>query len=114
MGVLSVSTSIRKKYPAELKAKIVVEILKEEKTISQIASEYDIYPFLLKLTTDKNIYAVSGNNELENPNYEIPKTHIICGADGLKIYFCIKQSRYRINSIVVRMIHLPPDEEYYF
>ncbi|NSW84470.1 MAG: transposase [Syntrophothermus sp.] len=37
----------RKQYPAELKAKIVLEILREEKSISQIASEYGIHPSLL-------------------------------------------------------------------
>jgi len=47
MGVLSVKMSIRKQYPAELKAKIVLEILKEEKSIAQIASEYGIHPSVL-------------------------------------------------------------------
>ncbi|MEW8959589.1 MAG: IS3 family transposase [Moorella sp. (in: firmicutes)] len=37
----------RKQYPAEIKAKIVLEILKEEKSISQIASEYGIHPSVL-------------------------------------------------------------------
>jgi transposase-like protein len=47
MGVLSVRMSVRKQYPAELKAKIVLEILKEEKSIAQIASEYGIHPSVL-------------------------------------------------------------------
>ena len=47
MGVLSVKMSIRKQYPAELKAKIVLEILEEEKSISQIVSEYGIHPSIL-------------------------------------------------------------------
>lgn len=47
MGVLSVRMGIRKQYPAEIKAKIVLEILKEEKSISQIASEYGIHPSVL-------------------------------------------------------------------
>ncbi|MDQ0285555.1 transposase-like protein [Desulfofundulus luciae] len=37
----------RKQYPAEIKAKIVLEILKEEKSIAQIASEYGIHPSVL-------------------------------------------------------------------
>ncbi|WP_170066348.1 transposase [Neomoorella humiferrea] len=37
----------RKHYPAELKAKIVLEIFKEEKSIAQIASEYGIHPSVL-------------------------------------------------------------------
>ncbi|WXJ90223.1 hypothetical protein MTKAM_22560 [Moorella thermoacetica] len=47
MGVLSVRMGTRKQYPAEIKAKIVLEILKEEKSISQIASEYGIHPSVL-------------------------------------------------------------------
>ena len=34
----------RKRYPAELKAKIALEIIKEEKSISQVASDYGIHP----------------------------------------------------------------------
>jgi len=36
--------AVRKRYPAELKAKIVLEIIKEEKTISQVSSEHGIHP----------------------------------------------------------------------
>ncbi len=35
---------MRKRYSADLKAKVVLEILKEEKSISQLASEYSIHP----------------------------------------------------------------------
>ena len=35
---------MRKQHSAELKAQIVLEILKEEKSISEVASEYDIHP----------------------------------------------------------------------
>lgn len=35
---------MRKRYTAKQKAQIVLEILKEEKTIAQIASEYGIHP----------------------------------------------------------------------
>jgi len=35
---------MRKKYSAKQKAQIVLEILKEERSITQIASEYDIHP----------------------------------------------------------------------
>lgn len=35
--------TIRKKYPADFKAKVVLEILREEKSISQISSEYGIH-----------------------------------------------------------------------
>ena len=35
---------MRKRYTAKKKAQIVLEILKEEQSISQIASEYGIHP----------------------------------------------------------------------
>ncbi|RPI33469.1 MAG: hypothetical protein EHM70_05905 [Chloroflexota bacterium] len=35
---------MKKRYPAKQKAQIVLEILKEERTIVQIASEYGIHP----------------------------------------------------------------------
>lgn len=36
MGILSVRMGTRKQYPDEIKAKIVLEILKEEKSIAEI------------------------------------------------------------------------------
>ena len=35
---------MRKKYTSEFKSKIVLEILREEKTLSQIASENEVHP----------------------------------------------------------------------
>jgi putative transposase len=35
---------MRKTYSGEFKAKVVLEILKEEKSISQISSEYGVHP----------------------------------------------------------------------
>lgn len=35
---------MRKMYTAKLKAQIVMELLKEEKSISQIASDYEVHP----------------------------------------------------------------------
>ena len=37
---------MRKQHSPEFKAQIVLEILKEEKSISELASEYDIHPNL--------------------------------------------------------------------
>nr|WP_143087311.1 transposase [Clostridium frigidicarnis] len=34
---------MRKSYNGEFKATVVIQILKEEKSIAQIASEHDIY-----------------------------------------------------------------------
>ncbi len=38
---------MKKQYTAEFKAQIVKEILKEEKTMTQIASEYGVHPVQL-------------------------------------------------------------------
>jgi len=43
-GGLKTQMSVRKKYSADFKTKIVLEILKEEKSLSQISSEYGIHP----------------------------------------------------------------------
>jgi len=40
--------SVRKQYSPEFKSKIVLEILKEEKTLSQISSEYGVHTTQLK------------------------------------------------------------------
>jgi len=39
---------MRKQYTAAYKARIVQELLKEEKTLAQIASEYEVHPTQLK------------------------------------------------------------------
>jgi putative transposase len=39
---------MRKQYTSAFKAKVVQEILKEEKTLAQIASEYEVHPTQLK------------------------------------------------------------------
>ncbi len=35
---------MRKQYTAAFKARVVQELLKEEKTFAQIASEYEVHP----------------------------------------------------------------------
>ena len=39
---------MRKQYTSAFKAKAVQELLKEEKTLAQIASEYEVHPTQLK------------------------------------------------------------------
>jgi transposase len=39
---------MRKQYTAAFKARVVQELLKEEKTLAQIASEYEVHPTQLK------------------------------------------------------------------
>lgn len=39
---------MRKQYTAAFKAEVVQELLKEEKTLAQFASEYEVHPTQLK------------------------------------------------------------------
>ena len=39
---MSYNRAMRKRHTAAIKAKIVIELLKEEKTLSQLASEYEV------------------------------------------------------------------------
>ena len=39
---------MRKQYTSAFRAKVVQELLKEEKTLAQIASEYEVHPTQLK------------------------------------------------------------------
>lgn len=39
--------AMRKHYPASFKAEVVLELLKEEKTLSQISSEYGVHVTML-------------------------------------------------------------------
>jgi len=38
----------RRQFTAEFKVKVVLEVLRQEKTLSQIASDYDLHPQLLQ------------------------------------------------------------------
>jgi putative transposase len=39
---MSYNEEMRKRYSATIKAKIVIELLKEEKTLSQLSSEFEV------------------------------------------------------------------------
>jgi transposase len=39
---------MRKQYSAAFKARVVQELLKEEKTLAQIVAEYEVHPTQLK------------------------------------------------------------------
>jgi len=44
---------MRKQYTAELKAQVVREVLREEKTLGQVASEYGVHPHQVAQWRDK-------------------------------------------------------------
>jgi len=39
---------MRKKYSPEFKAKVALELIREEKTVAQLASEYGVHPVMLQ------------------------------------------------------------------
>ena len=57
----------RRSYPAELKAKVALEALREEATMAELAARYDVHPNLIanwKKTARQTVLAgFSGNHE---------------------------------------------------
>ena len=61
----------RKSYSPEFKAKVAIEAIKGEKTISQIASEFDVHPILVSkwkkqfLENSHKVFSSEENKEKE-------------------------------------------------
>ena len=53
-------TTIRKTYTTEFKVKVVREILREEKSLSQIASEYGTHTNVISRWRDQALSGLSG------------------------------------------------------
>ena len=57
----------RRNYPAELKAKVALEALREEATIAELASRYDVHPNLItnwkKKAREQVLTGFSGKQE---------------------------------------------------
>lgn len=51
---------MRKTYSPELKAKVVREVLKEEKSVSQIAATYEVHPNLVTQWRDQALRGLPG------------------------------------------------------
>ena len=75
---------MRKKYTAQFKAKVVQEILREERSISQISSEYGVHTTQLRKWKRQTLEGLPGlfssedkgkNNEIkkQNRNIYMPK-----------------------------------------
>ena len=65
-----------KRYTAKQKAQIVLEILKEERTIAQIASEYSIHPNQLYKWKAQALEGLPGVFEIEHKSEkELKATH---------------------------------------
>ncbi len=57
----------RRKYPAELKAKVALEALREEATMTELAARYDVHPNLItkwkKKAREQVLGSFSGQQE---------------------------------------------------
>jgi transposase len=64
----------RRSYPAELKAKIALEALREESTIAELAARYDVHPNLVtkwkKQAREQVLAGFSGKQERQESSRE--------------------------------------------
>ncbi len=64
----------RRSYPAELKAKIALEALREEATMAELATRYDVHPNLIanwkKKARQKVLAGFSGKQERDEVSRE--------------------------------------------
>ena len=64
----------RRRYPAELKAKVALEALREEATMSALAARYDVHPNLIanwkKKARQKVLASFSGKQERDEVSRE--------------------------------------------
>jgi transposase-like protein len=69
----------RKRYPPTLKARIVLEILREEKSVSELSSEHGIHPTMLhrwRQQAIENLSAVFASSESWRKEREEYQTRI--------------------------------------
>ena len=64
----------RRSYPAELKAKVALEALREEATMAELAARYDVHPNLIanwkKKARQTVLVGFSGNHERQEASRE--------------------------------------------
>jgi len=64
----------RRKYPAELKAKVALEALREEATMAELAARYDVHPNLIanrkKKAREQVLAGFSGQGERDEASRE--------------------------------------------
>jgi len=66
---------MRKQYTAAFKARIVQELLKEEKTLAQIASDYEVHPTQLKNWRAVALEGLASLFEKQDSTVELQATH---------------------------------------
>ena len=64
----------RRKYPPELKAKVALEALREESTMTELAARYDVHPNLIanwkKKAREQVLSSFSGQKERQEASRE--------------------------------------------
>jgi len=66
---------MKKHYSAAFKAKLVVELLKEEKTLSQLASEHQVHPNQLRQWRDLVLKQMDSLFDKKNQTADLLATH---------------------------------------
>lgn len=66
---------MRKHYTAAFKARVVQELLKEEKTLAQIATEYEVHPTQLKQWRALTLEGLPGLFEKQESTAELKATY---------------------------------------
>ncbi len=66
---------MRKHYTAAFKAKVVQELLKEEKTFAQLAADYEVHPTQLKEWRARAVEGLPSLFEKQNSTAELQATH---------------------------------------
>ncbi len=66
---------MRKQYTAAFKAKVVQELLKEEKTMAQLATEYEVHPTQLKEWRARALEGLPGLFEKHDSTTQLQAAH---------------------------------------
>ena len=66
---------MRKQYTSAFKAKVVQELLKEEKSLAQIASEYEVHPTQLKSWRSTALEGMASLFEKQDSTAELKATY---------------------------------------
>src|SRR6266436_3004194 len=66
---------MRKQYTAAFKARVVQELFKEEKTLAQIAAEYEVHPTQLKQWRAVALEGLPGLFEKQDSTTELKRAH---------------------------------------
>lgn len=66
---------MRKQYTSAFKAKVVQELFKEEKTMAQIAAEYEVHPTQLKEWRARTLEGLPGLFEKQESTAQLRAAH---------------------------------------